>query len=92
MSKPHRMCDLRATLIRAPFGVVPHKRPRRAHLGGALGASAFQRSLHQEGMVSKPAAVGTKAIANRVEGLPVVNASACGVADLRINDTEATHW
>ena len=37
------------------------------HLGGALGASAFLHNLHQEGMVSKPAAVGTKAITNRVE-------------------------
>ena len=88
VSKPHRMCDLRATLIQARFGVrvVPHKRPRRVHLGGALGASAFLHSLHQEGMVSKPAAVGAKAIINRVERLPVENVSACGVADLRIND------
>jgi hypothetical protein len=37
------------------------------HLGGALGAIAFLHNLHQEGMVSKPAAVGTKAITNRVE-------------------------
>ena len=94
VSKPHRMCDLPATLIRARFGVrvVPHKRPRRVHLGGALGASAFLHSLHQEGIVSKPAAVGTKAIANRVERLLVENASACGVADVRINDTVATQW
>ena len=62
------------------------------HLGGALGASAFLDNLHQEGMVSKPAAVGTKAIADRVERLLVENASACGVADVRINDTVATQW
>ena len=94
MSKPHRMCDLPATLIQARFGarVVPHKRPRRVHLGGALGASAFLHNLHQEGMVSKPAAVGTTAITNRVERLPVANASTCDVADLRINDTVVTHW
>ena len=92
VSKAHRMCDLPATLIRAPLGLCPTSKPRRAHLGGALGASAFQHSLHQEGMVSKPAAVGTKAIANRVERLPVANASACDVADLRINDTVVTHW
>ena len=60
------------------------------HLGGALGASAFLHNLHQEGMVSKPAAVGTKAIASRVDRLLVENASACGLADLRINETVAT--
>ena len=62
------------------------------HLGGALGASAFLHNLHQEGMVSKPAAVGAKAIINRVERLPVENVSACGAADLRINDAVATQW
>ena len=101
VSNVHRMCNLPATLIRAPYGVVPYMQATASAPGWGTGRERFPAQSAPGGHGEQACNSGHKGnhqssrsdrqLEARLKENAAAVATAFGVAELRINDTLVTH-